>query len=50
MPPQQIVGLYTGRWSIEVTFQEVRAHLGFTTPRNWSKKSVLRTPPCLCRL
>jgi len=50
MPPQQIVGLYTGRWSIEVTFQEVRAHLGFATPRNWSKKSVLRTAPCLLGL
>jgi hypothetical protein len=48
--PQQIVSLYTGRWSIEVTFQEVRAHLGFTTPRNWSAKSVLRTAPCLLGL
>jgi len=35
---------------IEVTFQEVRAHLGFTTPRNWSAKSVLRTAPCLLGL
>lgn len=43
----QIVSLFTGRWSIEVTFQEVRAHLGFNTPRNWSAKSVLRTAPCL---
>jgi hypothetical protein len=50
MPPQQIVSLYTGRWSIEVTFQEVRAHLGFATPRNWSAKSVLRTAPCLLGL
>ncbi|NOT02627.1 MAG: hypothetical protein HOP29_18630 [Phycisphaerales bacterium] len=47
LPPERIVGLYAGRWSIEVTFQEVRAHLGFTTPRNGSKKSVLRTAPCL---
>jgi hypothetical protein len=46
----QIVSLYTGRWSIEVTFQEVRAHLGFATPRNWSAKSVLRTAPCLLGL
>jgi hypothetical protein len=50
MPPDRIVSLYTGRWSIEVTFQEVRAHLGFATPRNWSKKSVLRTGPCLLGL
>jgi hypothetical protein len=50
MPPEQIVSLYTGRWSIEVTFQEVRVHLGFATPRNWSIKSVLRTAPCLLGL
>jgi hypothetical protein len=43
----QIVSLFTGRWSIEVTFQEAHAHLGFNTPRNWSKTSVLRTAPCL---
>ncbi len=46
-PPERIVRLFTGRWSIEVAFQEVRTPLGFTTPRNWSKKSVLRTGPCL---
>jgi hypothetical protein len=45
--PEQIVSLYTARWSIEVTFQEVRAYLGFATPRNWSAQSVLRTAPCL---
>ena len=50
MPPQQLVSLYTGRWSIEVTFHEVRARLGFATPRNWSAKSVLRTAPCLLGL
>jgi hypothetical protein len=50
LAPDQIVSLYTGRWSIEVTFQEVRRHLGFATPRNWSKKSVLRTAPCLLGL
>jgi DDE superfamily endonuclease len=50
MPPDRIVSLYTGRWCIEVTFQEVRAHLGFATPRNWSAKSVLRTAPCLLGL
>ena len=48
--PDQIVSLFTTRWSIEVTFQEVRAHLGFNTPRNWSAQSVLRTAPCLLGL
>jgi hypothetical protein len=50
MRPEDIVSLYTGRWSIEVTFQEVRAHLGFATPRSWCKNSVLRTAPCLMGL
>ena len=50
LAPEKIVGLFTGRWSIEVTFQEVRTHLGFTTVRNWSKLSVLRTAPCLLGL
>ena len=50
VPPQQIVSWFTGRWSIEVTFQEVRQHLGFATPRNRTAKSVLRTAPCLLGL
>lgn len=50
LDPAQIVSLYTARWSIEVTFQEIRAHLGFTTVRNWCKRSVLRTAPCLLGL
>jgi DDE superfamily endonuclease len=50
LPPDQIVSLFTARWNIEVTFQEVRAHLGLATPRNWSAKSVLRTTPCLLGL
>lgn len=48
--PEQIVTLYTARWSIEVTFEEVRAHLGFETPRNYVAKSVQRTAPCLLGL
>lgn len=48
--PSLIVTLYTARWSIEVTFQEVRLHLGFDTPRCWTKNSVLRTGPCLLGL
>ncbi|MCL5946212.1 MAG: hypothetical protein M1472_05085 [Planctomycetes bacterium] len=47
LPPDQLASWFTGRWSIEVTFQEVRRHLGFATPRNWSKFSVPRTAPCL---
>jgi hypothetical protein len=50
MAADRIVSLYTGRWNIEVTFEEVREHLGLATPRNWSPRSVLRTAPCLLGL
>jgi hypothetical protein len=47
---EQIITLFTMRWSIEVTFQEVRAHLGFHTPRQRCRRSVLRGAPCLLGL
>jgi DDE superfamily endonuclease/Archaeal putative transposase ISC1217 len=48
--PEQIVSRFTRRWSIEVTFEEVRAHLGFESTRQRTKKSVLRSAPCLLAL
>ena len=50
MAPERIVTLYTGRWCIEVTFEEVRAWLGFETTRQWASRSVLRAGPCLLGL
>jgi hypothetical protein len=50
LSPSRIVTLYTDRWSIEVTFQEARQHLGFHAPRSWTRTSVLRTAPCLLGL
>jgi hypothetical protein len=50
LPPETIITFYTARWPIETTFQEVRAHLGFETPRQRVAKSVLRTAPCLLGL
>jgi hypothetical protein len=50
MAPEQIVSRYTERWSIETTYQELRAHLGFETTRQWAAASVLRTGPCLLGL
>ena len=47
---EEIVTLYTRRWSIETTFQEMRAELGFETTRQRVKRSVLRTAPCLLGL
>lgn len=50
LSPEQIVSWFTARWPIETTFQEIRAHLGFETPRQRVAKSVLRTAPCLLGL
>jgi hypothetical protein len=47
LTPQAVVGHYTGRWNIETTFEELRAHLGLETTRGWSRRTVLRAAPCL---
>jgi hypothetical protein len=43
----EIVQRYLGRWNIEVTFAELRAHLGFETQRHWSTRAIGRVTPCL---
>jgi len=43
----EIISLFTARWAVETTFQEMRAHLGLETSRQRVAKSVLRTGPCL---
>jgi hypothetical protein len=43
----QVIETYTGRWSIETTFQEMRAYLGLETTRGWKERTVLRAAPCL---
>ena len=48
--PAQIVGWFVRRWTVEVTFQEARAHLGVETQRQWSDMAVARTTPCLLAL
>lgn len=50
MTARQIIGLYVGRWPIEVTFQEAKQRLGLASPRNRSARSVTRTVPCLLGL
>ena len=47
---RQIVGWFVGRWSIEVTFEEARAHLGLETQRQWSVRALGRSTPCLLGL
>jgi DDE superfamily endonuclease len=48
--PLQIVGWFVQRWQLEVTFREVRDHLGVETQRQWSDKAIARTTPCLLGL
>ena len=50
LSPTQIVELYVSRWSLEVTFEETRAHLGFQSQRQWSKAATTRTTPVLLAL
>jgi hypothetical protein len=45
--PEQILAWFVGRWNIEVTFAEIRTHLGFETQRHWAPRSVNRITPCL---
>src|SRR5262249_6042897 len=37
-------------WQLEVTFREVRAHLGVETQRQWSDRAIARTTPVLLGL
>jgi hypothetical protein len=48
--PEQILEWFVRRWSIEVTFEEARAHLGVETQRQWSDLAILRTTPALLGL
>lgn len=48
--PLQIVRWFVQRWQLEVTFREVRDHLGVETQRQWSDKAIARTTPCLLAL
>jgi len=48
--PVQVLGWFVQRWQVEVTFREVRDHLGVETQRQWSDKAIARTTPCLLGL
>lgn len=48
--PATILGWFVSRWRVETTFQEVRAHLGVETQRQWSDLAILRTTPALLGL
>jgi hypothetical protein len=48
--PATILGWFVSRWRVETTFQEVQAHLGVETQRQWSDLAILRTTPALLGL
>ncbi len=47
MTPKDLIETFTGRWSIETTFQEMRAYLKLESTRGRTEKTVLRMAPCL---
>ena len=50
LSPDKMIALYIQRWNLEVTFEEVREHLGVETQRQWSDKAIARTTPILLGL
>jgi hypothetical protein len=48
--PEEILRWFVMRWQLEVTFQEMRRHLGFETQRQWSDLAIRRTTPALLGL
>jgi hypothetical protein len=48
--PEHMVKWFVMRWRVEVTFHEVRTHLGVETQRQWSDLAIARTTPILLGL
>jgi hypothetical protein len=48
--PEQILKWFVMRWQLEVSFHEVRDHLGVETQRQWSDWAIARTTPTLLGL
>jgi len=44
---EEIIKDFMKRWSLEVTFEEGRAHLGIETQRQWSDRAIERSTPLL---
>lgn len=45
---QFILEGFARRWSLEVTFHDIKQHLGFEDPQNQTAKAVRRTAPMAC--
>jgi hypothetical protein len=48
--PEPILPWCIRRWTMEVTREEARAHLGLETQRPWHARAMARTTPALVRL
>jgi len=47
LAPAMIIAGFVSRWSLEVTYEECRAHLGIETQRQWSDLAIEHTTPAL---
>jgi DDE superfamily endonuclease len=47
---EQMLAWFVRRWSMEVTFEDARAHLGMETQRQWNDRAIARTTPALLSL
>jgi len=47
---REVLIRYQGRWRLEVTLEESRAHLGVETQRQWSRRAIARSTPALLGL
>lgn len=47
---KKIVQFFVRRWRVEVTFEELRRHLGVESQRQWSDLAIDRSTPCLMAL
>ena len=48
--PQQMRTFFIQRWTVETTFEEVRAHLGMETQRQWNDQAIVRSTPLVLAL
>jgi len=48
--PEQMLIWFVRRWTMEVTWEEARAHLGMETQRQWNDRAIARATPALVSL
>jgi DDE superfamily endonuclease len=47
---EQMLTWFVRRWTMEVTFEDARAHLGMETQRQWNARAIARATPALLSL